>query len=80
MIHCFNFVACNCYKAGSQSQTFDVTGKCICKYGYERQKCSWYIDGFYQQSANNLQPTCSGINTCFVLIFGFVAIIAKFIA
>ena len=52
---------------GSQSQTCDGNGKCICEYGYKGQTCSACIDGFYQQKVNNFQPTCSGITALYWL-------------
>ena len=80
LIHCFRFLVCNCDKVGSQSQTCDGNGKCICKYGYKGQTYSACIDGFYQQMVNNFQPTCWGITALYRFFFGVIAIIAKFIA
>ena len=60
LIHWFNFIACNCDKAGSQSQTCDGNWKCTCKNGYTGQTCSVCADGFYKKWNGN-QSICSGI-------------------
>ena len=77
MVYCFNFIECNCDKVGSQNQTCDGNGKCICKDGYEGQNCSACVHGFYQKRIDKVQSLCSGITALYQ--FGFVAIKAKFI-
>ena len=77
MVYCFNFVECNCDKVGSQNQTCDDNGKCICKDGYEGQNCNACVHGFYQKSIDKVQSLCSGITALYQ--FGFIAIKAKFI-
>ena len=61
LIHWFNFIACNCDKAGSQSQTCDGNWKCTCKNGYAGQTCSVCADGFYKKWNGGNQSICSGI-------------------
>ena len=78
MIYCFNFIICNCDKAGSQNQTCDGNGKCICKYGYEGQNCSACVHGLYQKRIDKVQSLCSGITALHQ--FDFIAVKAKFIA
>ena len=65
LVYCFNFIVCNCDKAGSQSQTCDGDGKCVCKYGYEGQMCSACVHGFYQKRINKVQSLCSGITALY---------------
>lgn len=77
MVYCFNFIECNCDKVGSQNQTCDDNGKCICKNGYEGQTCSACVHGFYQKRIDKVQSLCSGITALYQ--FGFIAIKAKFI-
>lgn len=77
MLYCFNFIECNCDRVGSQNQSCDGNGKCICKDGYEGQNCSACMHGFYQKRIDKVQSLCSGITALYQ--FGFVAIKAKFI-
>ena len=65
MVYCFNFIGCNCDKAGSQNQTCDANGKCICKNGYEGQDCSACVHGFYQKNIDKGQSLCSGITALY---------------
>ena len=63
LILCFNFIACKCDKAGSQSQTCDGN-KCTCKYGYRGQTCGACADGFYKRW-NGSQDICSGVSALY---------------
>lgn len=77
MVYCFNFIECNCDKVGSQNQTCDDNGKCICKDGYEGQNCNACVHGFYLKRIDKVQSLCSGITSLYQ--FGFISIKAKFI-
>ena len=65
LVYCFNFIGCSCDKAGSQNQTCDGNGKCICKSGYEGRDCSACVHGFYQKMINKVQSLCSGITVLY---------------
>ena len=75
LIHLFDFIACNCDKAGSQSQTCDGNRKCTCKYGHTGQNCNVCAVGFYKKW-NDSQYICSGIS---INLLGFIAMNAKIV-
>lgn len=67
-ILCCKFIACICHNAGSKTATCDGNDTCICKYGYEGEKCNKCINGFYM-THDGFQSICSGIGASVMLIY-----------